>query len=141
MSYVDALCACGRTFNGASRHTRCLRCRRYDRCECGADKKRSSARCRNCSGRAPSPGGRRIDREGYVQVRRGGKSIFEHRLVMEQVLGRKLRPGENVHHKNGVRNDNRPENLELWVTSQPPGQRPEDLVAWAKEILATYGEG
>jgi hypothetical protein len=66
--------------------------------------------------------------------------IYEHILVMSETLGRPLRPGENVHHKNGVRDDNRPENLELWVTYQPKGQRPADLVAWAHEILARYGE-
>ena len=66
-------------------------------------------------------------------------NVPEHRIVMEGVLGRELLPGENVHHVNGVRNDNRPENLELWVTSQPSGQRPEDLVAWAHEILRRYG--
>lgn len=57
---------------------------------------------------------------------------------MERKLGRALFPGENVHHVNGVRDDNRPENLEVWVVSQPSGQRPEDLVAWAKEILSRY---
>lgn len=42
--------------------------------------------------------------------------------------------------KNGIRDDNRPENLELWTKSQPAGQRVVDLVAWAKEILDKYPE-
>lgn len=66
------------------------------------------------------------------------RQIGTHRLVMEQKLGRKLRKNENVHHINGVRNDNSPENLELWVRTQPCGQRPQDLVKWAKEILELY---
>ena len=57
---------------------------------------------------------------------------------MERVLGRPLYDGETVHHKNGVRHDNRPENLELWVTFQPSGQRPEDLLAWADEVIRRY---
>lgn len=58
---------------------------------------------------------------------------------MEQVLGRPLLSTENVHHINGVRHDNRRENLELWVTSQPRGQRVPDLLAWAHEIIERYG--
>jgi hypothetical protein len=68
-----------------------------------------------------------------------GSYVFEHVLVMEEMLGRYLLPGENVHHRNGVRDDNRPENLELWTTPQPTGIRANDALAWAHEIIARYG--
>ncbi len=84
-------------------------------------------------------GGKRINRLGYVIVTVNGKEQKEHRVVMEKLLGRKLESHENVHHKNGIRNDNDPKNLELWSTSQPSGQRVEDKAEWAIQFLLQYG--
>jgi hypothetical protein len=118
---------------------------------CGRKIARASNRCYSCSGklncfkRRRSPKYPYTNSNGYVLIgaenhpyksKRG--YVPEHRLVMEKHLGRYLLPHENIHHINGIRNDNRIENLELWVTKQPKGQRVEDLIKWAKEILQTY---
>ena len=78
-----------------------------------------------------------VDANGHPNANKAGK-ILEHRLVMALHLGRPLTKDETVHHINGDRQDNRLENLELWSSRQPAGQRAKDKIKYAKEILALY---
>jgi hypothetical protein len=99
------------------------------------------------AGRYREPGSKSTHRDGYIMVKvADGRVIGEHRAVMEQHLGRRLARGENVHHINGVRDDNRIENLELWYSPQPYGQRVEDLLRYAvaqhrATLLALLSDG
>lgn len=70
------------------------------------------------------------DGRGYRVITVNGQRHYEHRWVMEQQLGRPLEPDEEVHHRNRIRDDNDPSNLELWCTPQPRGGRVSDLVAF-----------
>lgn len=65
-------------------------------------------------------GGRSIASNGYVLIKRPDHPradcrgyVYEHILVAEQLIGRPVHKGEQVHHKNHIKTDNRPENLEV----------------------------
>lgn len=112
---------------------------------CGHEKIAYNTRGRPFTGLEVSCGCpvRQRDKNGYVRWAWRSPAgqwitVPEHRIVKEQELGRELLPSENVHHVNGRRDDNRPENLELWSISQPSGQRVADKTEWAIAWLQFY---
>jgi hypothetical protein len=140
---------CKNPFTASSRHRLCPSCRgirQMKKCpDCGSLMRKDSKRCRSCDSafrvgeNNSSWKGGRIVKKGYIMLRIPNRGyVFEHVLVMEEKLGRRLEEDENVHHKNGVRDDNRLRNLELWVKPQPIGCKAEDALKWALMIVKRY---
>lgn len=114
---------------------------------CGSD----SGLCRVCYlERGPRFRGRRknlvthnrlVTNYGYMSIRvekdDGLVGWFqEHRVIMERELGRKLKKGENVHHRDGNKRNNDVGNLEVWSHRQPPGIRAVDALDVARKIIS-----
>jgi hypothetical protein len=153
---LERMCAtcgtrpCGRYLH--CRHCRTIAENQGFKCPlCGGPKSKSSKLCRLCRHMVRGPdhgawkGGVVRSESGYVVEyapdhprANMGRYVKQHHLVMERALERYLLPGESVHHRNGVRDDNRLENLELWFVGQPAGQRVVDLIDWARALLDQY---
>jgi len=112
-------------------------------CECGgfvttSSPSLTSGRTKSC-GCSRNKGGK-VNNQGYRSVydRVDRKYKLQHREVYEKHYGIKLGPYQNIHHINGDRKDNRIENLELWDTSQPSGQRIEDKILYYDKLVKEY---
>lgn len=127
-------CSCGNTRTVQGGH---LRDKHVQSCGC-----LHKENCRNAVGQHARnwKGGRHIDGDGYVRVTIAPRTRKpEHILIVETRLGRRLLSDELVHHKNGIRSDNRDDNLELRVKAKHPmGATVSDLLAWADELIVRY---
>ncbi len=143
--YWMCQCLCGNTV--LVRHDSLVRDKTHS-CGCIRKERMSTMSRSHIGSKSPNwRGGKYKYRNGYVFVRAADHPntdsrgyVLEHVLVMSEHLGRKLRSDEQVHHKNGIRDDNRLCNLELWSTHHPIGCRVSDLLTYAKEIIKTYPE-
>lgn len=84
-------------------------------------------------------GSRRLDANGYWLIKvceGGGRWDKEHVLVVEEAIGRRLTAGEQVHHINGVKTDNGPENLQLCRDSSEHQQIEATFRRLLPELLA-----
>lgn len=126
-------CSCGgeKSISGKyirSKHTTSCGCR-----------SREAAKLRHGEKNLMWKGGTSLNEHGYRIFSAGEyKGVFEHRVVMAKFLGRPLLKTETVHHKNGVKDDNRIDNLELWSSYHSSGQKVADLTEWAVQHLKTY---
>ncbi len=127
------------SFDGCTRKTRILRfmlCQSHHQQLMRGEALRPLRQPNGSSWRLPN-GYVRCSAPGHPNAKASGQ-ILEHRLVMSGVLGRPLHADETVHHRNGVRHDNRPANLELRVDAHARGMCVDEAVEWAVELLRRH---
>lgn len=76
-------------------------------------------------------------RQGTGRPSNGGNGRYvpEHYVVMEKIIGHPVKKGERIHHRNGIKDDNRPDNLYL-CASESEHQRLEALISqFAKQLM------
>lgn len=145
IAYWNCICKCGNKKIVSTGH---LKSGHTKSCGCLKSETSRNLAYKNLAGKKKISENKTLQKRivgGYIKIHdrnhaRSDKSgfVFEHIVVMENIIGRCLSKNENVHHKNGDRSDNRPENLELWDTSQPPGQRVKDkanhYISWICDL-------
>lgn len=122
-----------------------LRMGRTQSCGC---KNREKSRKRLCQSKTWEKSHKQIGHKtktskGYIRIKIDDgvgryNYQYEHVVIMERMIGRPLLSDESVHHRNGIKTDNRPENLELWSKNHPSGQRVDDMIQFCTEYLARY---
>jgi len=151
-------CGCGRIGLIITNKSKklCIKCNRLEKekeNESLVEKRRVSSRNYSRKKRGSDldapvrrPTGRWKNAQGYIVIHKKDHPnaykngcMTEHVFIMSQHIGRPLKDKENVHHINGIRDDNRIENLELWHRGQCPGQRLEEKIIWCKRFLEEYG--
>jgi hypothetical protein len=95
---------------------------------------------KNGEGHISKAGYKILTKHGHPNASKKTGKILEHTFIMSVHLGRPLFKGETVHHINGIRQDNRIENLELWNSQHGGGQRVEDKIKFYIEFLEQYPE-
>ena len=135
---------CKRPREPSSRQFKCSRCRaeiyKHPCKDCGKPVHHNSQRCFSCAHAkiAKDALGLTRHKKGYIYIRVGSKYRPQHAVILEQHLGRKLFSSERVHHRNGIKDDNHLNNLELWASNHPAGARVTDLLQWARHLIKTY---